>query len=216
MTWEFTKSMIAMQDGDLSNLNIFGLNMTGYSAYLNNIYMTGTIEQLQDGKIKRFVSDKSNINSLPSNTVLSLAVDEHNRLWIGTTKGLCFWDGKDFKSMQVGEIFTGFIMQLLADRDGSLWVGTNKGLVHLSDIGSPIGQIFLAGKRITALWQDHHGALWISDGPNVFLSGMTGIYQLTCPTTKRQQKYMEYLRIMKKVFGFLPQIEAIEIVSWMA
>ena len=45
--WEFTKSMIAMQDGDLSNLNIFGLNMTGYSAYLNNIYMTGTIEQLQ-------------------------------------------------------------------------------------------------------------------------------------------------------------------------
>ena len=45
--WEFTKSMIAMQDGDLSNLNIFGLDMTGYSAYLNNIYMTGTIEQLQ-------------------------------------------------------------------------------------------------------------------------------------------------------------------------
>lgn len=45
--WEFTKSMVAMQDGDLSNLNIFGLDMTGYSAYLNNIYMTGTIEQLQ-------------------------------------------------------------------------------------------------------------------------------------------------------------------------
>ncbi len=45
--WEFTASMIAMQLGDLSNLNVFGLDMTGYSAYLNNIYMTGTIEQLQ-------------------------------------------------------------------------------------------------------------------------------------------------------------------------
>lgn len=44
--WEFTKSMIAMQDGDLTNLNVFDLNMTGYSAYLNNIYMTGTIEQI--------------------------------------------------------------------------------------------------------------------------------------------------------------------------
>lgn len=44
--WEFTKSMIGMQDGDLSNLSVFGLNMTGYSAYLNNIYMSGTIEQL--------------------------------------------------------------------------------------------------------------------------------------------------------------------------
>ncbi|HOZ05606.1 MAG TPA: two-component regulator propeller domain-containing protein, partial [Arenimonas sp.] len=77
------------------------------------------------GNITRFTSDKSNINSLPSDTVLSLAVDEGNRLWIGTTKGLCFWDGKDFKSVEVGEIFTGFIMQLLADRDGGLWVGTN-------------------------------------------------------------------------------------------
>ena len=44
--WEFTKSMIGMQDGDLSNLSVFDLNMTGYSAYLNNIYMSGTIEQL--------------------------------------------------------------------------------------------------------------------------------------------------------------------------
>ena len=44
--WEYTKEMIAMQDGDLSNLNVFGLQMEGYSAYLNNIYMTGTIAQL--------------------------------------------------------------------------------------------------------------------------------------------------------------------------
>lgn len=43
--WEFTENMIAAQFGDLSNLSIFGLNMTGYSAYLNNIYMSGTIQQ---------------------------------------------------------------------------------------------------------------------------------------------------------------------------
>jgi signal transduction histidine kinase len=153
---------------EMGSDDVWAMTMTADGALWFGTYNGGLHRMDADGKIKRFVSDKSNINSLPSNTVLSLAVDEHNRLWIGTTKGLCFWDGKDFKSMQVGEIFTGFIMQLLADRDGSLWVGTNKGLVHLSDIGSPIGQIFLAGKRITALWQDHHGALWISDGPNVF------------------------------------------------
>ncbi len=50
--WEFTASMIAMQLGDLSNLNVFGLDMTGYSAYLNNIYMTGTIEQLQNEPVR--------------------------------------------------------------------------------------------------------------------------------------------------------------------
>ncbi len=43
--WEFRKENIAMQMGDLSNLAVFGLDMDGYSAYLNNIYMSGTIEQ---------------------------------------------------------------------------------------------------------------------------------------------------------------------------
>lgn len=43
--WMFTEDNIAAQFGDLSNLSIFGLNMTGYSAYLNNIYMSGTIQQ---------------------------------------------------------------------------------------------------------------------------------------------------------------------------
>ncbi len=43
--WEFTKDMIGAQFGDLSNLKVFGLDMTGYSAYLNNIYMSGTIQQ---------------------------------------------------------------------------------------------------------------------------------------------------------------------------
>ena len=47
--WEFTASNIAAQYGDLSNLSIFGINMTGYSAYLNNIYMSGVIQQFTPG-----------------------------------------------------------------------------------------------------------------------------------------------------------------------
>ena len=39
---------IAMQLGDLSNLKLFGIDMTGHSAYLRNIYMTGTIKQLSN------------------------------------------------------------------------------------------------------------------------------------------------------------------------
>lgn len=44
--WEFGAHNIAAQFGNLSNLSIQGINMSGYSAYLNNIYMTGHIEQL--------------------------------------------------------------------------------------------------------------------------------------------------------------------------
>ena len=47
--WEFTASNIAAQYGDLSNLSVFGINMTGYSAYLNNIYMSGVIQQFTPG-----------------------------------------------------------------------------------------------------------------------------------------------------------------------
>ena len=43
--WEISESMIAAQFGDLSNLSIHGLQMTGYSAYMNNLYMSGTIKQ---------------------------------------------------------------------------------------------------------------------------------------------------------------------------
>ena len=50
--WEFTSSMIAAQFGDLSNLSVFGLKMTGYSAYLNNIYMSGVIKQFENLPMK--------------------------------------------------------------------------------------------------------------------------------------------------------------------
>lgn len=52
--WEFSARNIAAQFGDLSNLSIHNMNMDGYSAYLNNIYMTGVINQIsQDGKTER-------------------------------------------------------------------------------------------------------------------------------------------------------------------
>lgn len=46
-TWEFTAKNIGAQFGRLDNLSVHGVNMTGYSAYLNNIYMAGHLEQLK-------------------------------------------------------------------------------------------------------------------------------------------------------------------------
>ena len=46
-TWEISAANIAMQSGDLSNLNVHGLDMTGYSMYLNSVYFTGTVRQLK-------------------------------------------------------------------------------------------------------------------------------------------------------------------------
>lgn len=44
--WEFTAENIAAQFGDLTNLSVFGIQMSGYSAYLDNIYLQGMVSSL--------------------------------------------------------------------------------------------------------------------------------------------------------------------------
>ena len=50
-TWEIDPERnIAMQFGDCSGLSISGEDLSGYSAYLNNVYITGIIKWLEDHK----------------------------------------------------------------------------------------------------------------------------------------------------------------------
>lgn len=46
--WEFRESNIMMQLGDLSGLTVDGESLAGYSAYLNNVFFSGTLRQLRD------------------------------------------------------------------------------------------------------------------------------------------------------------------------
>ena len=58
-TWEIGPQNIAQQDGDLSNLNINGMSLEGYSAYLNSVYFTGQILQVKpDGTPIRTANDR--------------------------------------------------------------------------------------------------------------------------------------------------------------
>ena len=57
--WEIRAANIALQYGDLSNLNILGLNMQGYSIYLNSVYFTGTVTQVKpDGTPVKTANDR--------------------------------------------------------------------------------------------------------------------------------------------------------------
>lgn len=58
-TWEISSGNIAMQWGELNNMSVHGLDMTGYSVYLNNIYMTGVFRQVKpDGTPVQTVNDR--------------------------------------------------------------------------------------------------------------------------------------------------------------
>lgn len=67
-TWEFSESNIAAQFGDLSNLSVFGLKMDGFSAYLKNIYMSGTIKQFEAIGRKMVIDQSLNGYMAPDET----------------------------------------------------------------------------------------------------------------------------------------------------
>lgn len=79
--WEFTAENIAAQFGDLSNLSVFGLAMSGYSAYLDNIYMQGLLRSL-DGT---FIIDTKTRSLLMASgeTGVGLAFNPEQGLKIG-------------------------------------------------------------------------------------------------------------------------------------
>lgn len=79
--WEFTAENIAAQFGDLSNLSVFGLVMSGYSAYLDNIYMQGLLRSL-DGT---FIIDTKTRSLLMASgeTGVGLAFNPEQGLKIG-------------------------------------------------------------------------------------------------------------------------------------
>lgn len=58
-TWEIGKANIAKQSGDLSNLNIFGVNVQGYSEYTNSVYFVGEVTQVKpDGTLVITANDR--------------------------------------------------------------------------------------------------------------------------------------------------------------
>lgn len=71
--WQITKDNIAAQFGDLSNLSVFGMNMTGYSAYLENIYMSGYIRQTSGLPSPHITFDTGGRSGLSTGEQLTLA-----------------------------------------------------------------------------------------------------------------------------------------------
>ena len=51
-SWEFTLAMVGTQFGCMENMSAFGIDMTGYSGYMHNIYFDGTIKQIKNMGVK--------------------------------------------------------------------------------------------------------------------------------------------------------------------
>ena len=142
------------------------------SAMLRVFYENGELD------LTAFHASESAREGLFANRVWSIEEDQNGVVWVGTSKGLNFFNPKTDKvdrwiAPDIPELRNTSIRALKEDRLGFLWVGASDGLIRLSaDRNS--AQVFRAGAEgpanlrndfITAIAEDDLGRLWIgSDG----------------------------------------------------
>lgn len=124
------------------------------------------------------VYTKSN-SGLPSNGIVSIAIDRENNKWIGTKrKGLAKFDGENwtiYNSQNSG--LPHFLVNSIAiDRNGDKWIGTGYGgIVVFDDINWSVldtSNTELPGNNISCITIDKQGNKWI--GTNAGLAKFDG------------------------------------------
>jgi len=104
------------------------------------------------------------VDGLPDPKINCLLPGSNGALWIGTDRGVAYWDGRTLKTPTMSLL--GRRLQALAmvkDRDQNLWVGTDsRGLLRLNQQGvvSLSAGSAGTGAAVTAVFEDREGAVW--------------------------------------------------------
>ncbi|WP_262511708.1 hybrid sensor histidine kinase/response regulator transcription factor [Echinicola strongylocentroti] len=139
----------------------------------------GTSEDLDSVQVDQFVSDPSDLLSLPSNFVSAIVRLPNGELFLGTERGgICKVRNSEKDSVQFinysekNGLSNNVVKNILYDDDYNLWISTNIGLNRFD----PKSQNFRVYKRSDGLpFEDFsYAAEKMSDGTMVF-SGIKGI-----------------------------------------
>ena len=121
---------------------------------------------------RRYTADPQTPGSLPDSFLLCLYVDEHGRLWIGTSAGgLARYDA-DQDTFVVTSSAAGLsdpaVAAITGDGSGGMWLGTGAGLDHMDARGivqrAPTDATHsygLPNGGVTAVLVDPAGTLWV-------------------------------------------------------
>ncbi|MDX2298232.1 MAG: two-component regulator propeller domain-containing protein [Xanthomonadaceae bacterium] len=148
----------------LSN-DVFAITGTGDGAIWFGTYAGGLYRLADDGTLSRFVNDPAQPDSLPGDTVMSLEVDRHGDLWVGTDAGLARWKGDGFERFDTPMPDRSMVLSVSADADGGLWIGTFKGLYRREPDGRIHPESLGVGTGITMVSKvrtDSQGELWFA------------------------------------------------------
>ena len=120
----------------------------------------GGLARLTGGRIEVFTGR----DGLPPGAIQALWWDPAGQLWIGGEGGLARWANGRFTSGTGDDLAPLAVSALCVDREGTLWVGTsNRGLFRRSGgrFVSYASVDGLPGDRITSIYQDPDGDMWV-------------------------------------------------------
>lgn len=142
-------------------------------------------------------------DGLPGNEVNSILQDDYGFLWIGTNKGLCRYDGYQFKEIEFNTKSTSYgykqpsVHQLFLDKNDNIRFKNSSNLYLYDKVNSPFAdQTFQLGltvddqKKIRQITNSESGDIWVS-----YLEDSLGRYN---EELKRFDNYALDSRMMPK------------------
>ena len=140
--------------------------------FIGLIWLLCCAAALPEGRFLNYRAE----DGLPSNTVYAIVQDGNGCLWIGTSNGLCRFDGARFQTIQDG-LPARRVTSLAVDAGGRLWVGTKAGLcVRMPGQAGHDGAVIAGTDRqfpvpgnFRALLTDSDGYIWATVGDSLLL-----------------------------------------------
>jgi signal transduction histidine kinase/ligand-binding sensor domain-containing protein len=142
-------------------------------------YLQG-LQRFDGSELKSFQHDPNDTNSISSNWVEVLVIDENNIFWIGTWgSGLDRFEPSTNKFIHyrhdeknVNSLANDTVTALFNDKKGNLWVGTLGGLdllnketgqfIHYKN--DPNDSTSLSFNEVRVIYEDRSGMMWIGCG----------------------------------------------------
>ncbi len=129
----------------------------------------------KNNKSQQFLSSQSE-NSLQSDYILSLLIDDRRRLWVATSQGLSLYNRADnnFIRMSRNDKMNNIVRSVYQDQLGIIWAGTwSSGLFKHNPYQTPLGKVTLDQLKIEddvikSLVKGNNDEFWSSNPNYVF------------------------------------------------
>jgi ligand-binding sensor domain-containing protein/serine phosphatase RsbU (regulator of sigma subunit) len=133
-----------------------------------------------NGRFRHYTTE----DGLSQNSAYAIIQDQQGFMWIGTSDGLCRYDGYHFTIFRPdandsSTISNNVIRSMISSRDGKIWIGTRDGLNCFDPVTGKFKRFYhkkndassIADNTVLALCEDRQGRIWcatLTEGVSIY------------------------------------------------